>query len=199
MATSEVQICNLALIRVGHRQLIDDLDEATTEAQLCKAMYELARDAVLERHWWKFATRRSTLGLLANVSRSGWVHAYAVPVDCLTERYLYPGTRNPANEQRIPFDVEDDSGVGRILLTDQEDAELVYTARVENPVLFSSGFVQALTWKLASDLALGLPVKPQVGLAMANGYERALAVAAASDANRQQRDRPPEAEHIRVR
>jgi hypothetical protein len=42
-------------------------------------------------------------------------------------------------------------------------------------------------------------VKPQVGLAMLQGYKQALAVAVLMDVSQGQTDTPPDAEHIRVR
>lgn len=199
MALSEAQVCNLALLRVGSRAVIQNLEEKTAEAIACKAIFELARDAVLAEVPWSFATRRATLALISGATRDGWQYVYDVPADFLAARYIYAGIRNPASDERIPFALEDDVNNELVLLTDAEDAVLVYTYRCTSPGLWSPLFVDALAWRLASDLALALSVKPQVGLAMAQGYEAALRKAAAADWNQQREDMPPEAEWIRKR
>ncbi len=87
----------------------------------------------------------------------------------------------------------------RVLLTDQADAELVYTDQVNTVALFPAMFVEALAWKLASDLALCVPVKPAVAVEMAKRYEAELHKAAASQYRQSREDLPPESEFIAVR
>lgn len=200
MATTEARVCNIALLRVGITQFIGSLGEATTEANVCNQLWEDARDAVLEARWWRFATRRSVLSLLTSVTRSGWGFVYSLPTDCVAPRFIWNGMRNPPAQLRVPFTMElNDAATAKVLLTDMEDAELIYTRRVGEVGLFPALFVNALAWKLAADLALALPVKPQVGLAMQQGYARALAEAAVADFDMAQEDLPPESETIRER
>lgn len=199
MASSAEAICNIALLRVGQGQTLDSLDESTAEAQACDALYEHSRDSVLAAMPWRFATRRATLALLEDVERDGWDLVYTAPADCLATRYLYPGTRNPGSDELTPFALEDEDGEGPVILTDLEDAVLVYTAKVTVVTRFPPLFVDALAWRLASELALALPIKPQVGLAMEQNYQRALARAAAADMNQGQGDLPADSEFIRAR
>jgi hypothetical protein len=213
VATHAVQICNKALLRVGQRQLIGDLAEDTTEAQACNALYDMAVDEVLSEVPWRWATLRATLALIGVNAPMGWAYAYALPEDCITARYVLPESvaapifppnfdtsqSAPGREGRVPFIIKYNATSGRSLFTDQENASLVYTARVTVVPHFPPLFVDALAWKLASDLALALPVKPQVGLAMLQGYKQALAVAVLMDVSQGQTDTPPDAEHIRVR
>lgn len=214
MATDAVQICNRALLRVGQRQLIGDLAEATTPAQACNALYSMAVDEVLAEIPWRWATLRAALALLGTNSPLNWAYIYALPSDCLTARYILDGTllstpfssagfdtlqTAPGREGRVPFALKYNAISGPVLLTDQENAGLVYVARVTVVPHFPPLFADALAWKLAAELALALPVKPQVGIAMMQSYQQALARAAAADANQGQADVPPDAEHIRVR
>ncbi len=199
--TTEAQVCNLALVFVGHGQaILDNLDENTSEAKACKVIYSRVRDELLEKYSWKFAKRRAVLALSATEERSGWGFVYALPVDCLAPLYIYAGTRNPDGNGKIPFDWEagvDGAIAGpALLLTDQEDAELVYTAQVKTVALFTPGFVKALAWAVAVELCLVLPVKPQVALAIEGKAKRALLEAKASMENHSQRDREPESEYI---
>lgn len=203
MSLSEAGLCNLALVRIGQRGTIDSLDEATVEAEACKVVYGPSRDAVLAEFWWPFATARSgTLAAITDGERDGWDYAYPLPADCIPDgaRYIWSGLRDPPLESRIPFAIEaNDAGDGQILLTDLDEVSLVYTRAITAPGLFPPLFVQALAWKVAAELALGLPVKPQVGLAMDGKYEKALAKAIAASAKAQQRDAPLDGESIRAR
>lgn len=215
---SEASICNRALIRVGQQQLINSLGESTTQAQLCKALYYDTRDQLLEDSPWPWATKHATLALLDGVSRSGWQHAYALPSDCLKAQYVFSGARPGAvaavvprdwllasglvttvallpaingRVPKVPFTVESsDDGNGRILLTDQDSAELIYTRKLTSPVAMPALFRDALAWRLAVDLALGLPKKAT----LAPGFERKAEEAklrALASAFREGREDPP--------
>jgi hypothetical protein len=199
VAVTEATICGLALLRVGQRQVIGSLTEATTEAQACALIYPAARDAILEEHWWSWATKRQALAL-STETRTGWAYAYALPSDCVTARYLWSGYRFPAASQTIPFAIEASAdGSSRLLLTDQEDAELVYTAAITTPSLWSAMARDALAWRISADLVSALPVKPQLAAqALAMALRRTLE-AAAADRAQSQLDQPPAAEHIRAR
>lgn len=195
---SEAQLCNVALLRIGERQLIDDLDEDTAPAKACKALYAHARDEVLEAAWWNWATRRAVLALLDGETRTGWGYVYALPDDCLAARSIYTGTRSPSARQRIPFSMEM-GATGRVLLTDMEDAELVYTARVTTVALFPTSFADAVAWRLAVDLVLAIPVKPQLAPMIERKALSAFNAALSADRTEMQEDRPPESEFITVR
>lgn len=196
---SAVDICNIALGRIGQGQFITALTGTTAEAQACRIFYPGARDTTLSRLWWQFATGRKVLATLA-LERTNWEFVYGLPGDCLDARYLVvEGVAEPRPDERKAFALENDATAGRVLLTNEEEAELVYTRKVEDPTLFSPLFADAVAWKLASDLCLRIPVKPQVGRAMVAAYEAALSVAGANDLNQAQRGPPPQASYIRAR
>ena len=73
MATA-VSICNQALSLVGANSIIS-LDDNTTEARLCKAIYEPVRDALLEEHAWTFAIKWIDIPRLANPPLSEFKNA----------------------------------------------------------------------------------------------------------------------------
>jgi hypothetical protein len=208
VATTPAELCNVALGRIGHRQFIDSLNEAVAAAEACAVSYPFSRDLVLAAFPWPFATRRARLAEVADQARSGWGYVYALPVDLIAVRYLY----NAANigvlataDKRTPYALEGSpmdpaAGYGRrVLLTDQAGAELLYTARVETVALYPPAFQDALAWHLASELALSLAVKPQLGIAALGHYERALARAAALELRQGQDGPMGESEFIRER
>lgn len=200
MAQSEVAICNIALARTGQREFITSLTGSSAPSKVCNVLYVEARQTVLASIWWPFATKRATLAELANTTRDGWIFVYALPVDCIAARSLWSGLRRPAVDQAIQFGLEHDAVSGKkVLLSDLEDAVLSYTADISAPGLFPPLFTDALAWKLAADIALAMPIKPQVGLAMQQGYQRALAIAAAAEFRQAQEDALPDSEFIRIR
>jgi hypothetical protein len=204
VALTDAQICTVALARIGQRQFVDDLNSNTSQAQVCKVLYPLARDAVLESFPWPFATRRATLGLLAGATKPGWAYVYVMPGDCVVARYLDPGTANPSADARIPFSREiadDANGMPTIpiLLSNFAAAILIYTARLSNPGLWPALFTDALAWRMAADLALALAVKPELGLRMESAYAAALNAAASAQLRQLQSDVPPDSPFVRGR
>lgn len=197
--TTPAQVCNLALAAVGSRQFIDDLGEATLEAEVCNRLFASVRNELLAAWPWRFATRRAVLGLTAEV-RTGWGYCYTLPADCLVARRIWDGKRLPGAGQSIPFSKElNDAGGGFLLVTDQPQAELEYTAEVTTVALWPPHFVTAVAAVLATHLASALSVKPQVSELMMRRAQLALTRAAAVDANEAQRDEEPDSEFIRER
>jgi hypothetical protein len=204
----EVDIANLALLRIGQLATIADMEEDTPQAEAVRSIFVHMRDAVLEAFMWPFATFRATLNVIASVDddpddvnlRTGWAFTYALPNLCLAPRYIYPGTNNPGEGQEIPFTIEGDDSRGKVLLTDYEDAELVYTKLVDTPARWSPMFRDALALRLAADLAMSVAKKPQLGLGLHQLFESWISRAAAAQANQSRKDLPPpDASYIRDR
>lgn len=195
---TEGEICTVALGRVGEKQSVDNLTGNTTSAKLCRAVYAMARDAALEEYPWPFAARRAVLAVEADSSdddesraTAGWTYTYRLPADLLCPRYIETGLLNPAADQQIAFSLEDDSDVGPVLLTNKQDAELVYTRKVTETGKFTPLFTDALAWRVAYELSFSLPVKPAVGERMIQMYQMKVAQAAAS-VFRHMKEAPPQ-------
>lgn len=204
MVQTETDIVNQALIHAGQTKLLaafrTDKGEAASIAQ---AVFDTLLAEVLEARPWPFATRRQLLALLA-VTRTDWRYVYAVPADLLVARYLVlVGTRFvPPSEGSVWTVESNDAGDGQVILTDQANAELVYTFRHAVPSAWPAGFVVALSHRLAVPLAAGL-IKGSDGARVAqlnwNAYQLALRKAFAVRANEQQRDDPALPAWIRKR
>jgi len=82
MATSPVEICNLALSWLGG-DLIISLTDDSTEAKLCNAVYAPLRDAVLEEREWTFATRRIQPPALVAGPLYGYDKAFQIPIEVI--------------------------------------------------------------------------------------------------------------------
>lgn len=185
--TAPHQVCNLALSYVGNAQRINAFNEETLEAQQSELHYAATRDELLEVFPWRFAARRAVLAELSQ-ERTGWDFVYALPTDCLAPRRIWNGLHEESSrpELEIAFDVEatGTAGVsGRCLLTNQSEAELLYTAECPTVALWSPTFVQAVAWALAVKLALVVPVKPQLAAQVEGKAARALTIARAAQMN----------------
>lgn len=200
MAESVAQICNMALGRIGVSATIAAITDNSTAARACSTFYESTRDRLLEAAPWPWANKRATLAAITGGEREGWTYAYALPVDCLVPRKLNPVTRNPAVRDLAPFMLEHDATTGlAILLSDQDAPELLYTAKLTEPGLFTPAFTDALAWALAAELAMPLAVKLDLRVRAEQMAELKLERALATALNSQQPDQEPEAEAISSR
>lgn len=189
---SEVDVCNLALARLGDNATVASIDppEGSAQAEHCARFYAIARDSLLEMHAWKFATRRVQLAKLT-VPSWDWSFAYAEPAGALKLLGVLSATASNDDETQ-PYEAESAANGAAIILTNQEDASLRFVARVTDTTKFSPLFVDALAWLLASYLA-GPVLKGDAGAAAAkSSYQHflvALSQAKTSDAN-QRKVRP---------
>ncbi len=154
MAT-EVSICSNALRILGDDP-ITSLTDDTERARLCNSLYEPARDAVLRSHPWNFAITRATLAQLSTTPAYEYAYQYSLPTDPYCLRVL------SMEYQDYVFKIEHLAGTGRVLLTDESTAKILYIARVSDTAQFDSLFVDTLTAKMASELSF--PVTNSVTL-----------------------------------
>lgn len=200
MATSVEEICNLALFRLGVKQAITSIDEESTEAVACNLVYAQSRDVILEAYPWPFAMRHEVLAALDVDDRDDWAFTYSLPVDCVTPRYIWAGTRNPSREDLLPFTTESSEDLdSEVLLTDVDEAELFYTARVTNPTRFAPSFVDALAWRLAAELVVPLTGKAEKVGGYLQMSQTTINIAKARALQAQQKDVAPQSPGILVR
>lgn len=182
---SEIDICNLALARLGDSATVSSISppEGSAQAEHCKRFYPIARDALLELHDWHFATRRKVLAAISG-EWAPWSYAYAPPADCLRVVAILPP--ESAETETQPFERELGPVGEAVILTNQEEAVARFVAKVTDTTRFSPLFVDALAWLLASHLA-GPLLKGDAGIKMTQQcYSTGLALlarATVSDAN----------------
>lgn len=195
---SVVQICNIALSRIGQTQFIDSLTEQSKAAELCSLHYDQCREEVIQAAPWPFAEARVYLADIGSPPVN-WQFRYRYPTDCLQAQYIsLPGMRLPPTELRPKYKVINASG-GRAIVTDMPEAELVYTASVEDTTYFSPLFVTALAWRLGAELAMALQVRPENYAAAMQNYTMTVSMAEARALNESDEDAMPDAEFITVR
>lgn len=144
MPISVVSICNRALDLLG-ADPITSLADGNRSARLCERHFEPARDAVLRAYPWNGAMRRASLAALAEAPAWGFSRQYQLPADCL----------------RL-WQVEDDGTIrwrieGRRVLTDAgAPLKIQYIAQISDPTEFDALLADALSARLAADLAYAL-------------------------------------------
>lgn len=184
--TSEIQIYNLALGHIGCSQFVASTNEQSNESRVCRTFYDQTKRSVLAAIPWPFATRRAALQDLGNPPL-GWMYRYRYPVDCVRARQIVGAGDFVSAAARIPYSImEDEAGGGLVIVCNEPQAVLEYTAAISNPQLFTPGFVDALGWALAAEIATPLSADPKLGQAAGQQYQVALSVAAAAAFGEQQ-------------
>lgn len=146
-------ISNMALGHLG-KKTIDSIDSSALEAKACKEFYDIALGVLLEDHKYGFAERRVALAVVAGVDPSTYTPysiAYSYPGDCIIANRIYnASTDDPLS--KIPFILGTNAAKDKTyILTSQEDAHLIYTARTESfTTMKSNTFQLALSFQLAA-------------------------------------------------
>lgn len=179
LPTVQVQICNLALSRIGVSKYLTLISDNTNEASVCRRVWDNALLCALTAFPWAFAKRQADLVDLALVMPEtarrdptpGWGYTYAYPSDCLFLRdvrlpsqviqvdTIFPPSIPDIN---LAWEVMEDEGYNRkVINTHFGEAVAVYTAYVQNVNLWDPLFKDALAWGVAAELAGPLVAEPQ--------------------------------------
>ena len=149
---SAVDICNLALQRLGARS-IAALTEDTTAGRECNRVYEHARDSELRSHEWSFARTRVQLAADSVAPSFGYAVQYTLPSDyvrLLPARTVTNDTTSLGGlDPNIDWQIE-----GRKILTnDTAPLQIVYLKKVTDPNDFDELFTDVLVSRIAMDVA----------------------------------------------
>lgn len=176
MPISAATICSNALLECG-ADPINDLNEQTQHARLCKLLYPSLRDDVLRSHYWKCATKRVVLSPLADAPAFGWSYRFALPGDWLR-------TKQVGDDQwYVEFEQE-----GMEILANVNTLKLVYVWRNETEATWSKNLVRTMETAMAARLAYPVTKSTTFRDSKMAEAERAFRVAKAVDGQ----DNPPE-------
>jgi hypothetical protein len=177
---SDVQIAKLALQHIGDRWDITALDDASPEAEQVNLIYEDTRDALLRAHPWGFARKYTSPAALAGTVPGNWDYMYTYMTDALKVQ----GIVDPTDENlMIKYEVAKNASGVKVILTNQEDPEFIYTEKVTDPNEFDAEFILAFSYMLASRLAIPLTGDGSITTAMINLAAQTLGQAEESDSN----------------
>lgn len=134
---SVIDICNGALRRLG-QQPIASLDDPLEAARVARDRYAPMRDMLLQAHSWNFAIKRAALAAEVDPAADGR-SAFPLPADCLAVHCASAAW----------WSVE-----GRRILADaRPPLAIAYGARIEDVGLYPPLFIEALSSRLAAELA----------------------------------------------
>lgn len=151
MATSPVDVCNIALRRLGADAIVA-FTEGTSRASLCEQLYQPTVDRCLREHTWNFAQIR--VALAAQVATPVWGYAKqftipTIPLCLKINRVDPPGT---------PYDIEQTINAigevqGKVIVCDEPEISIRYTARIEDVTQWDSSFTDYVADSLAAQMA----------------------------------------------
>lgn len=155
---TETEVVNSALGLLASRR-ITSLDDGSELATLARLRWAIARDAVNEAHPWNFADLRATLVASARVPAYEWSTQYPLPTlpKCLAVRET---SLDQANSSQFPnvsgqrWVLGYDSQDGRVIFCNATALSIRYTAQILDLNIWSPLAILALTYLLASDLAI---------------------------------------------
>jgi hypothetical protein len=174
MAT-ETDIANGALALLKAPRL-DNMTDNTEQARICRLRFPVCRDALLELAPWHFASIRVGLQQSGITPASEWGYQFPLPSNpwCLK-------VRDP-NPTYIPWEIGFDPVDGRVLLAQTPTMKIRYTARITDCMVWSPLAVLALTYMLASELAMALTGDMTKAKGWQEAYLRTVSEAIMSDA-----------------
>jgi hypothetical protein len=164
VAQDQLTLFQMALSAIGLTRLPSDPDENTPGAIACRLWYEPVRNYVLRSAFWPSAKKAARLEL--NTTRDtgadwadtdplpGWLYMYDVPEDLCAPRFL-------STYERFETGITSDEAPTRVILTDMEDAILVYTSLQDDISLYDVGLYFAIAHTLSAYICQGLTGKNQ--------------------------------------
>ena len=197
---SVIEICNIALSRIGNSRSINSLEEQSKEAGACSLHYEACRDATLTDFPWNFATKRVALAD-TGMPPSDWQFAYSYPTDCKRIiEIMVPGIRNPTAPMRIEYVTGSDAdGTGKLIYTDLPAAWLKYISLITDVNMFDDLFRDALSWRPGAEIALQLTGSGDMGNMCRQVYKDMIISAGSHSMDESQEPQQPESEFTMAR
>lgn len=151
MASSSIQICNIALGHLGANPIMS-FQDGIAEANLCSTFYDQARQKILEDAEWSFAVARREVARSATPPIFGYTNQFKLPADCLKVLEAFDKSTMSSNPSISPNDTQWEVESGYIMC-DAEILMIRYTKDVTDTALFSAGYAQTLGAYLAYQMA----------------------------------------------
>lgn len=179
-------LSNLALDHLGVQGDIQDWEEESREAQVCKLHYETALAATLRSFDWGFARsfRWGARIVSEEGALPGYEYRYAYPADAARVRSVHTAA---TIEDAVPYKFlvtrRTDGEAGRMIHCRIAPALICYTAIGVPETDFDPMFVNAFSYELAAAIALPLTRDAKQADLMAKKAKAALDGAEVASAN----------------
>ena len=176
MATTKVDIANLALLRVGQSgTVLTALSDGTPSGDAMGRLFDLTAGLVLKALPWPFATRTVRMQQNTLVTDPEWRCAYTLPPDL-----LHPlGLVNEYGYMQVPYLIS-----GPVMLTNYySGTDGAYLRYVRSDALDPATvdpwpeYVDAVAWRLAAEYAPAVIGKGDIVSAMVGQYNAAMKAA----------------------
>ena len=138
-------LVNLALREIGTYR-IEDIDEASPEAEIARDVLEQTRRFCLSQHEWRFALRQVELTASGVEPIGKWAYAYALPGDFIRLGLV-------ADRQDMAEPLEEFSLVGGELLSSSDHCFIEYVWDHDTYGAWPAHFVSFAVAVLASEMA----------------------------------------------
>lgn len=173
--TTDVDIANSALVLIGASK-ITAFSDSGDEALAAEQMYDFALESLLGRYRWRFASAMVQLSRVVAAPVHRWDAAYTLPSNLIVLHGIF------VNDLPIDYD--------RYELTIQCNAttdDEVYADYSAQPTVakFSSYFKEALTFRMAANLATSLAGDAPMAVKFGEDAQRAFILAKNQDAQSQ--------------
>ncbi len=149
LINSDIEICNLALIRTGQTTItsFEQTADDSVQATLCRYNYEQSRQSLLSQYPWTFACKEATLTQEESGESIKYAYKYALPADFLRLVQLYD-----SSDREIIASTDYEpvySFQGNKILTDLDSCKIKYVHDESNVGMWSPTFKDALVLDLA--------------------------------------------------
>ena len=156
-APSALDICNIALSKLGESPILSINANATLPQRMCYLHYHPVRREVLCVNRWSFAVKKATLHSSEQGGSAEHAVPHTLPTDCL--RVLEVGS--PGWTLR-----------GRCIFCPAPDVTLRYIADIEDTSLFDPLFVEAFALRLACKMCIPLVNSTTMRQSLLEEYQR---------------------------
>lgn len=183
---------NLALGHLGVPE-IASLKDQTTRARKARQFFASARDALLRRKDWNFASSWFTPARDPVDSIGPFKGRYPMPSDCVAVREMMDRDSSAWQVESGQVTLANASVTATIVVTNEPSPVIRYTRRIENVALWDALFIEAFGYFLAADLATALGKSQSTSDKWRSLGEDKVPLAAKVDSKEQSRSRhrPP--------
>ncbi|MBM3099134.1 hypothetical protein JRX38_14175 [Gluconobacter cerinus] len=199
MATTQIDLCNRALRRLGTQSTITSLTDGSVEADTCAAFYDDVLESLLENpqcsaypsYSWQWP-RRVASGSSGTSNNPRWKYEYQLPTDCMSvSGIIDPNAPNgwwlkPERMFLLPTPYEigaggpDDAPVS-VIWCDSGTIDLLYVSNGISIDNWPANFRRAFWLTLAGEMGTGLGVSGSILSSIASEADRVLGQACQAD------------------
>ncbi|KXV13941.1 hypothetical protein [Gluconobacter oxydans] len=199
MATTQIDLCNMALRRLGTQSTITALTDGSVEADTCSAFYDQVLNSLLANpqcsaypnYSWQWP-RAVASGTGAKSTFPRWKYEYALPEDCITVCELFPTNAPPCSRTQDRLfgrfiDYQEGQGFAGgtaavpVIWCDIPSASVVYITGAVDIAYWPPAFTRAFWLSLAAEMATSLGIDGNTTSAVMAEADRAVSQACQAD------------------